>query len=364
MDTSILERIQVEILTNIPKTRSRYAPLTGELDILWDDIVVGFEKIKAAGGIMEVVYEIPDVEVLPNIKMGVLQPRNPAGSSAGGQWGASGGSAGSLEATARGLLAPAGLPAPISSIGGAAEAYGTRFDHEGPEATAIRAYTTNDHRDMNHPLKENPELLDKLVTQGHEWPPRPQNGYNHLDGAENHAQAVAVTREILRAEGLPHEWRQTEALSHAKPLHDAIAAAPSFPPTVVHRGFREGQTGPTIAEFKQAAADGQTLRVDGFISTSRQPQIAFSFATDSPVLDGRQVGVRTSDRYHTAYVAEIVARKGLVITSTMGEGEVILQHGSKFKVLGVTQRPVDMALFWGSASVSTPITVVQLLQLD
>lgn len=361
MDTSVLERIQVEILTNIPKTNSRYAPLTGELDILWDDIVVGFEKIKAAGGIMEVAYEIPDVEVLPNIKMGVLQPRNPAGSSAGGQWGGGSGSSGSLEATARGLLAPAGLPAPISTIGGAAQAYGAQFDSEGPEAMAIMAYTTNEYREINHPLKENPELLDKLVTQGHEWPPRPENGYTYYQRVENHAEAVAVTKEILRAEGLPP--LKAEALSHAKPLHDAIAAAPSFPPTVVHRGFREGQTGPTIAEFKQAAADGQTLKVDGFISTSRQPQTAFSFATDTSVLDGRQVGVRTSDRHHKAYVTEIVARKGLVITNNMQEGEVILQHGSRFKVLGVTQRPVDLAFATTSVR-SEPITVVQLLQLD
>ncbi len=65
METTILERIQVEILTGIAKTDSAFAPLTGELDVIWDEIARDTKKIEELGGIVDVVAEIPEFVVMP-----------------------------------------------------------------------------------------------------------------------------------------------------------------------------------------------------------------------------------------------------------------------------------------------------------
>ena len=63
-DSSVLERLQVEILLGIPKEKSRYAPLTAELEATWDQIGKEAKEIEAMGGTIDIVSEIPDIEIL------------------------------------------------------------------------------------------------------------------------------------------------------------------------------------------------------------------------------------------------------------------------------------------------------------
>ena len=63
IDTSVLERISVEILLGITKEKSMHAPLSAELSASWDRMVVESEEIKAKGGSIDIVHEIPEVEI-------------------------------------------------------------------------------------------------------------------------------------------------------------------------------------------------------------------------------------------------------------------------------------------------------------
>ena len=63
MDTKVLERLCVEALSGIPKSESLLAPLTPAQSQMWDRIIVQGEEIKAKGGIIDIVHEIPEVEV-------------------------------------------------------------------------------------------------------------------------------------------------------------------------------------------------------------------------------------------------------------------------------------------------------------
>jgi hypothetical protein len=63
VDTSVLERLSVEILTSIPKEESKYAPLTAELSASWDKMVEEIKEIKAMGYTVDIVSEIPEVEI-------------------------------------------------------------------------------------------------------------------------------------------------------------------------------------------------------------------------------------------------------------------------------------------------------------
>ena len=62
-DSSVLERLQVEILLGIPKEKSKFAPLTAELEATWDQISKEAKEIEAMGGTIDIVSEIPDIEI-------------------------------------------------------------------------------------------------------------------------------------------------------------------------------------------------------------------------------------------------------------------------------------------------------------
>jgi hypothetical protein len=63
METNVLERLSVEILLGITKEKSKYAPLTAELSASWDKMVVEIKEIKAMGYTVDIVSEIPEVEI-------------------------------------------------------------------------------------------------------------------------------------------------------------------------------------------------------------------------------------------------------------------------------------------------------------
>ena len=317
--------------------------------------------------IVQLVLEQPT-----STKMAPNQPRNPAGSSTGGQWvsAAGAGQAGgeSLEAVARRMFSK---PMQASaSPGVAAEAYGTKHQTtynlrrevdnatqtdlakhsqdlhlatNSPGSTAIDYYASGDYRSMNEPLRANPELLAKLVAQGHVWaptPPAPAFSGNSLQDPQfridNVQKAAFKVREILVQEKIPNITLNTDpynatiySLAFAKPLHDVIQGAPSFEPTMVFRGVKAGIKGPTFAEYEAAAASGATLKMNGFISTSLNPSTAMKFGETFTT-----VGDAKSPRFHERYFTRIVTTEGLVVKAGMREQEILLQHGSKFKVIG------------------------------
>ena len=63
METNVLERLSVEILLGIAKDKSKYAPLSAELSASWDKMVEEIKEIKAMGYTVDIVSEIPEVEI-------------------------------------------------------------------------------------------------------------------------------------------------------------------------------------------------------------------------------------------------------------------------------------------------------------
>ena len=63
MDTKVLERLSVEILLGIPKEKSLHAPLTAELSAAWDRMAEEIKEIKAKGFTVDIVSEIPEIEI-------------------------------------------------------------------------------------------------------------------------------------------------------------------------------------------------------------------------------------------------------------------------------------------------------------
>ena len=63
IDTSVLERISVEVVSGISKEQSKFAPLTAELEATWDKIAKEAKEIEAMGYTVDIVSEIPDVEI-------------------------------------------------------------------------------------------------------------------------------------------------------------------------------------------------------------------------------------------------------------------------------------------------------------
>jgi hypothetical protein len=63
LDTSVLERFSVEILLGLPKEKSKHAPLTAELSATWDRMVEEIKEIQASGGTVDIVSEIPEIEI-------------------------------------------------------------------------------------------------------------------------------------------------------------------------------------------------------------------------------------------------------------------------------------------------------------
>ena len=63
MDTKVLERLSVEIVLGMTKEKSKYAPLSAELSAAWDEMVEELKEIKAMGYTVDIVSEIPEIEV-------------------------------------------------------------------------------------------------------------------------------------------------------------------------------------------------------------------------------------------------------------------------------------------------------------
>ena len=68
VDTSVLERISVEVVSGISKEQSKFAPLTAELEDIWDKIAAEAKEIKAMGYTVDIVSEIPEVEIPKDVK--------------------------------------------------------------------------------------------------------------------------------------------------------------------------------------------------------------------------------------------------------------------------------------------------------
>ena len=324
------------------------------------------------------------IVVLPSLKMAPNQPRDPAGSSTGGQWSAArggGASDATLETTARAMFnSPSHQARSLNeddlapNIGGQADAYGLEHQTDGyiikenpsifmtghtpspeliqarenyaeaqsnPAILAVDAYTSYDHYYMNTILKEDPAIITELVKNGHSWGERPDGGFTREQVAENFALADAKSKTILVNAGLLTVDRPASMLasveqsfirsaSHVKELHNVIENAPSFEPTMVFRGVREGTRGPTIDAYKELAATGGTVKINGFLSTSLNSNIASGF------LLGSTSGInKEQPNHHNPYVMRIVTNKGFVVKIGLAESEIIMQHGSTFKVLGV-----------------------------
>ena len=63
IDSSVLERLSVEITLGISKEASKFAPLTTELNASWDRMVEEIKQIKAMGYTIDIVSEIPSLEI-------------------------------------------------------------------------------------------------------------------------------------------------------------------------------------------------------------------------------------------------------------------------------------------------------------
>ena len=63
MDSSVIERLYTEIVLGIPKTASKFAPLTEAYSLIWDKIAGEVEEIKKQGGIIAIPAETPSLEV-------------------------------------------------------------------------------------------------------------------------------------------------------------------------------------------------------------------------------------------------------------------------------------------------------------
>jgi hypothetical protein len=68
IDSSVLERLSVEITLGISKDASKYAPLTAELSASWDKMVEEIKQIKAMGYTIDIVSEIPSLEVNEDLR--------------------------------------------------------------------------------------------------------------------------------------------------------------------------------------------------------------------------------------------------------------------------------------------------------
>ena len=67
MDSSVIERLYVEIVIGIPKTSSKFAPLTEAQDLIWDKIATEVEEMKAMGGIIGIPSETPTIELVKEV---------------------------------------------------------------------------------------------------------------------------------------------------------------------------------------------------------------------------------------------------------------------------------------------------------
>lgn len=127
----------------------------------------------------------------------------------------------------------------------------------------------------------------------------------------------------------------TKAAAAIPHIVAAIDSAPTLTePVTVYRGLRmtADQAGKFLARVSQAKEAGELIEEPAFMSTSINPAVATGFASggsgsESPV------------------VFQISARKGLYLGESVGgtkEMELVLQRGSKFRVVGVEGRTVHL----------------------
>lgn len=63
METRVIERLSVEINLGMSKAQSKYAPLSSEMSSMWDRMKQQMDEIHAMGGTINIVSEIPEVEI-------------------------------------------------------------------------------------------------------------------------------------------------------------------------------------------------------------------------------------------------------------------------------------------------------------
>ncbi len=68
MNSSVIERLYVEIILGIPKESSKYAPLTEAYELIWDKIDADVKELKKQGGTISIPSEIPDIEIVREVE--------------------------------------------------------------------------------------------------------------------------------------------------------------------------------------------------------------------------------------------------------------------------------------------------------
>lgn len=61
-----MNRIYLEVILEMPKNKSKFAPLSKEQEEVWDKLTVSVKSIKSEGGIIDLPSEIPDIEIIKN----------------------------------------------------------------------------------------------------------------------------------------------------------------------------------------------------------------------------------------------------------------------------------------------------------
>lgn len=312
-------------------------------------------------------------------KMAANQPRVPAGSSAGGQFGstsgaAAGGGAGGGMAASEALLTPTTghyemAPNRTVSPGNeAAIAYGKanstlqEGENEGlvsPEIVALSDYVGSGYSETNNLIRANDGLYENLtgpMEASYLSLPREANGFV-VGFNSSHTEATSILEDSIRTtyrNGLL-EYKgssrtidaseSAQALQHTGALARLVDNAPALQPTVVYRGVGGNSPGVRLTDMQEALNSGGTVKLNGFTSTSLSPHVAHDF----------------SDNNDRSYVVAIVTRRGLVVNGgptagVLGESEVIIPHGTTFKVHAIL--PAAPGTFYRNKP------VVQMIQID
>ena len=312
-------------------------------------------------------------------KMAANQPRVPAGSSAGGQFGSTGGTAASGGAGG-GMAASEALLTPttghyemapdrtVSPGNEAAVAYGKanstlqEGENEGlvsPEIVALSDYVGSGYSETNNLIRANDGLYENLtgpMEASYLSLPREANGFV-VGFNSSHTEATSILEDSIRTtyrNGLL-EYKgssrtidaseSAQALQHTGALARLVDNAPALQPTVVYRGVGGNSPGVRLTDMQEALNSGGTVKLNGFTSTSLNPHVAHDF----------------SDNNDRSYVVAIVTRRGLVVNGgptagVLGESEVIIPHGTTFKVHAIL--PAAPGTFYRNKP------VVQMIQVD
>lgn len=237
----------------------------------------------------------------------------------------------------------------------ASERYSGAFS---PEGAAVEQYTNTGYSTMNSLIQNNPGLYEQLTTS---MAPAHLKGERNEDGMvegllgkqiqhiatlkTNLEQAYPPPRNLRDKRGNMSAGMASQKLQHVAALAKVVDGSPELTPTVVFRGVGGRSAGARLEDMQAALDGGATVKLNGFVSTSLNPRIAHSFASDSG----------------TGYVMAIVTRRGLVVnggresrhSETGYEAEIIIPHGLKYKVHRIINDPTGNNL-----------PVVQMIQID